>query len=47
MLVNGVVGYVGVGSTRDDIEQEVEANGGDGRCGGEGERIGTDVECKG
>ena len=49
ILANGVVGYGGVGSTREDIEHEVEADGRDGRGGGEGERIGTgsDVECRG
>ena len=48
-MANGVVGYGGVGSTREDIEHEVEADGRDGRGGGEGERIGTgsDVECRG
>ena len=49
ILANGVVGYGGIGSTREDIEQEVGADGRDGRCGGEGGRIGTrlDVERKG
>ena len=48
MLTDGAVGHGGVGSTRDDIEQEVRADGLDGRCGGEGERINTvlDVGCE-
>ena len=48
-MANGVVGYGGVGSTREDIEHEVEADGRDGRGGGEVESIGigSDVECGG